>query len=106
MIIDVVAVHLPQNPPLFKSCVDCFVPSRYLSRHPFVILPQSLTIRAFHKSGSFANVPFIGHHALIRIQLFHQTMPKDGDIRPRASRVGALNPDQVALQDVEADLVP
>ena len=58
---------------------------------------------ALHKLGYFTIITLVCHNTLIWIQMMHEALPKDNYILELTSWVGDLNPDQVALQNIEAN---
>ena len=75
-------------------------------RHSPVIPPQCLAVGALHKPGSFTDVAFVCHNTLRWPKTVEEAVPKDGDVIVLTRRIGAFNPDQIALQNRYTYLIP
>ncbi len=104
MQLDVVAVGPLKDPPVLQAVVESLVTRPRRRLHPKISLGIAVVVGALDLVG-VPHVAVVGLDAFARQEMAGKGVQEDLDVRPGVGGVGPLHPDEVALEDIDAELV-
>jgi hypothetical protein len=99
-----VAVGPLKDPPVLEAAVEGLVARPRRRLHPEIPRRVAVVVGALDLVG-VPHVAVVGLDAFTWQKVAREAVQKDLDVRPGAGGVGPLHPDEIPLEDVDAELV-
>lgn len=102
---DVMAIELTKYSPELKPVVDGLLPVPGSLLHKLTLFLIGKPFGTLDISWMLTNVPIISFHSLVWSKVTQKRVPEDADIRPSATLVWTIQPNNVSSLDADSYLI-